>query len=150
MKQQLSYKMDGSLNAQVLIRENKTYDQFVMDDIQKNIVFQKRTILEHHDYVMTSIGSKYQRRNKLLYGKVLEAIGTILDYKKQHKRQGVELKTAIVFLHQDIKLAPKTIQNILELFGVEIGISKILDISTKVFSEKQKPVWLQNIYGGVV
>ena len=150
MKQLVSYKMDGSLNAQVLVEENKTYDQFVIDDIQENIIFQNRTLLDHYNVVMTSIEAKYQGRNKFLYGKVLQAIGTILDYKQQHKKSGVELKTAIVFLHQHIKLAPNTIQNILKLFEIEMGIGKILDISGEAFAEKQQPVWLQNVYGGAI
>ena len=149
MKQLVSYKMDGGLNAQFLVEENKTYDQFVIDDIQENIIFQNRTLLEHYNTVMTSIGTQYRGRNKFLYGKVLEAIGTIRDYKRQHKRNG-ELKIAIAFLHQDIKLAPTTIQNILKLFEIEMGIGKILDISGEAFAEKQQPVWLQNVYGGAI
>jgi len=150
MKQIVSYKMDGSLSAQVLVGENKTYDQFVIDDIRENIISQNKPIIQHYNIVMTSVGTKYQGRNKFLYGKVLEAIGVILDYKRQHKRNGIELKTAITFLHQDIKLAPNTIQNILNLFKVEIGIAKILDISAEAFAEKQQPTWLQNVYGGVI
>jgi hypothetical protein len=149
MKQQISYKMDGGLNAQVLKKENKTYDQFIMEDIQENVVFQKQTLKEHYNYVVTSLGPNYYGYNKFLYVKVLEAIRTILAYKRDHKRQGSELKTAITFLHQDIKLAPKTIQNILKLFEVEIGISQILEISSATFAEKPIPSWLQSVYGGV-
>ena len=154
MEKLIPNQMDGGLNAkQTLLTEfsqNETgsqilpvfYDNVILDDISEKILSKRWTFERYAHYVATTPGTSYGGINKFLYEKTVDAVKTIIYCKKQKLRRRPELGEAIAFLHQDMKLSPNTIQQILLLFGVELTTSKILEASNKVFFTKPLPEWL--------
>jgi hypothetical protein len=152
MKQQISYKMDGGLNAgQTVLTEFQElpviYDKVIFQDLEEKIISKRWSFEEYENHVTTTLGNSYKGMNKTLYGKAVEALKTIVYARIQHKR-GSETKEAISFLHQDIKLSPVTIHGILLLFGVKISTAKILELSNETFYDKAQPSWMNAVLGG--
>lgn len=147
MKQQVSYQMGDDLSVTGLIPVS--YDNFVFTDIEENIVFKNSNLGEHYEHVMSSIGNSYKGVNKYVYGNTIVAFQTIVNCKKNHSRRTEACKEAVAFLHQDMQMSPKSIQEILHHFEVKIGIGKILKLSNEVFAEKPAPTWIQRFMGGI-
>lgn len=160
MKKQISYQMDGGLNAQqtLLTRysqietEDKVtpvfYDDAIHDDLAEKVLSKGWTFEQYQNYVATTRGNTYQGINKFLYEKTIGAIKTIIYCKKQRLRSKPELVESIAFLHQDMKMSPNTIHNILLMFGVTLEVRKILAMSEEIFTNKPIPEWLQHVIGG--
>ncbi len=146
MKQQLSYQMgDGHIvTGEIPV----SYDNFIFEDIEENIVYKKSNITVHFDTVMSTHGDSYKGLSKYAYGNILQAIQTIVNCKKIHARRTESCKEAIAFLHQDMQLATTSIQNILQLFGVKLSTMQILRDSEQVLSDRD-PMWFQRITGGL-
>ena len=147
MKTHVSYQMGDGHN--VTGQTPVSYDNFVFEQIEENIVFKKQSIDEHYDHVMSTIGNSYKGANKYVYGNILQAIKAIVNCKK-HRLKSPVRKQAIAFLHQETKFSPATIQRILLLFGVKMQTATIIKDSDKVFAEKQAPAWLQRFVGGAI
>lgn len=143
MKQQISFLMGSDLNAESF----DSIEKFIFSNIDKNIIFLGNTIDEHYEKVMSSLGNSYRGVNKYTYGNILQAIKAIVNCKKQHLKTPVRSK-AVAYLHQEVLFSPYTIQRVLLLFGVKMGIHNILEDSGKVFADKPTPVWMQRFIGG--
>ncbi len=148
MKQQLSYQMGDDLTVKKESQVPQGFDYFVFEDLEQSIVFQKKSLDLHYDYVMSSLGNSYKGVNKYVYGNTLSAIKTIVTCKKTHARRTENCKEAIAFLHQDMLFATNSIQNILRLFGVKLSTIQILRDSEQVLSVRE-PEWIQRFFGGV-
>ena len=146
MKQTVSNQMgDGQI-----VKEGNdiptSYDNFILHDLEKSIVVENKTLDDHYDYVMSSLGNSYKDANKYAYGNILQAIKTIVTCKKTHPRRTEKCKEAIGYLHQDMSMASNTIQNVLLLFGVKLSTSQILGYSEKVLTQRD-PNWILK-FGG--
>ena len=146
MKQQLSYQMGDGHNVTGEIPVS--YDNFVFEDLEENIVFKKSNIANHYDFVMSTLGDYYKGVSKYTYGNILQAIKTIVDSKKNHLRSPAKTQ-ANAYLHGEILFSSVTIQKILLLFGIKMPIAKILNDASIVFEQKPKPAWMQRFLGGV-
>ena len=147
MKQTVSYQMGDDLSVKGAIPFS--YDKFVFEDLVDNFVIKKSNLGEHYQHVMSSIGNSYKGVNKYVYGNTIVAFQTIVECKKNHTRRTEACKEAIAFLHQDMQMSPKSIQEILHHLEVKIGIGKILNLSNEVFAEKPAPAWIQRFMGGI-
>ena len=125
-----------------------SYDNFVFEDLEENIVFKKSNIANHYDFVMSTLGDYYKGVSKYTYGNILQAIKTIVDSKKNHLRSPAKTQ-ANAYLHGEILFSSVTIQKILLLFGIKMPIAKILNDASIVFEQKPKPAWMQRFLGGV-
>jgi len=160
MKEQISYQMDGGLNAQQTLltqysqieAEDKVtpvfYDEIIHADLEQMILKCGWTFEQYGNYVATTRGNSYRGINKFLYEKTIGAIKTIVNCKKQRLRGRPELVESVAFLHQDMKISPNTIHNILLMFGVKLEVRKILAMSEEIFANKPIPEWLQTVIGG--
>ena len=126
----------------------KDFDFFVFKDLEQSIIFQRKSLDLHYDNVMSTLGNSYKGVNKYVYGNALSAIKTIITCKKTHPRRTENCKQAVAYLHQDMLLATRTIQNIVELFGVKLSTRQILRDSEQVMSDRD-PKWVQRIFGGI-
>ena len=159
MKEQISYQMDGGLNAQQTLltefsqieTEDKVtpvfYDEVIHDDLAEKVLSKGWTFEQYGNYVATTRGKTYQGINKFLYEKTIGAIKIIVYCKKQRLRSRPELVESVAFLYQDMKMSPNTIHNILLMFDVTLEVRKILAISNEIFASKPIPEWLQNVIG---
>lgn len=145
MKQQLSYQMDDGLNVTEI---SVSYDNFVFQDLEENIVYKKSTIDRHYDIVMSTLGDTYKSVNKYAYGNILQAFKTIVDAKKNRLKKS-KTSEAVGYLHQEMQLSPATIQSGLHLFEVKMTTSQILKHSDKVFDYVPIPTWAKQFFGGV-
>ena len=123
-----------------------SYDNFVLDDLWKNIVYKKSNIADHYDSVMSTMGDSYKGVSKYTYGNILQAIKTIVDCKKNHLRSPAKIQ-ANAYLHGEMLFSSITIQKILLLFGIKMSIPQILKDASIVFEQKPKPVWMQRFLG---
>ena len=145
MKQQLSYQMDDGLNVTEI---SVSYDNFVFQDLEENIVYKKSTIDRHYNIVMSTLGDTYKGINKYAYGNILQAFKTIVDVKKNRWRKS-KTSEAVGYLHQEMRLSPATIQRVLLLFEVKMSTGQILKHSNKVFDFVPIPTWAIQFFGGV-
>ena len=145
MKQQLSYQMDDGLNVTEI---SVSYDNFVFQDLEENIVYKKSTIDRHYDIVMSTLGDSYKGINKYAYGNILQALRTIVNAKKNRLKKS-KTSEAVGYLHQEMQLSPTTIQSILHLFEVKMTSGQILKYSDKVFDFVPIPTWARQFFGGV-
>ncbi len=146
MKQTVSYQMGDDLSVKGAIPFS--YDKFVFEDLVDNFVFKKSNLDVHYQHVMSSIGNSYKGVNKYGYGNTIVALKTIVDCKKNHTRRTEACKEAVAFLHQDMQMSPRSIQEILLLLEVKMSIGQILKSSNQVFAEKPAPAWIQRFMGG--
>src|SRR2546430_988794 len=125
MRQTVSFQMDGGHSANKNLFENSdsngftissSYETMVFSDLQE-MLLKGKTLDEHYDMVLTTIGTSYKGLDKFAYGNVIKALQTIIDSKIKHRRRSTKQKEAIAFLHQDIKYSPNLIQNMVNLFG---------------------------------
>jgi len=93
--------------------------------------------------VHRSKSEKYLGIDKIKYESAVRAFQTIVELALR-KKQAI-FNQAIVFLHQELKISPVTIQIIAQLFGRYIPIETILEISSEAFMKKEKPLWLVSI-----
>lgn len=159
MEQLIPTQMDGGLNAQqTLLTEYSQieegdkvtpvfYDNEIYNDFVEKSLSKRWTFEQYAKYVTTTRGNTYKGINKFLYEKTIDAIKTIVYCKKQGLRGRPELVEAIAFLHQDMKISPNTIHNVLLMFGIKLESRKILAISNEIFTSKPIPEWLQNVIG---
>jgi hypothetical protein len=147
MKQIVSNQMG---DGQIVKKGNDiptSYDNFILHDLEQSILIENKTLDDHYDYVMSSLGNSYKSANKYAYGNILQAIKTIVVCKKTHPRRTEKCKEAIGYLHQDMQMASNSIQNILLLFEVKLSTRQILGYSEKVLSQRE-PNWLKR-FGGL-
>ena len=147
MKQIVSNQMG---DGQIVKQGNDiptSYDNFILHDLEQSILIENKTLDDHYDYVMSSLGNSYKSANKYAYGNILQAIKTIVVCKKTHPRRTEKCKEAIGYLHQDMQMASNSIQNILLLFEVKLSTRQILGYSEKVLSQRE-PNWLKR-FGGL-
>ena len=147
MKQIVSNQMG---DGQIVKQRNDiptSYDNFILHDLEQSIVIGGRTLDDHYDYVMSSLGNSYKDANKYAYGNILQAIKTIVTCKQTHPRRTEKCKEAVGYLHQDMQMASNSIQNILLLFGVKLSTSQILGYSEKVLTQRD-PSWILK-FGGL-
>jgi hypothetical protein len=153
MKQTVSLQMDGGHIANNIVEQNhnsngcaisSSYEKLVFSDLQE-MLLKGKTLDEHYDSMLTTIGTSYKGLDKFAYGNVIKALQIIIESKIKHLRRCTKQKEAIAFLHQDVKFSPNLIQNMVNLFDVKLDISNILESSYKVFAERPQPKWLQNI-----
>jgi hypothetical protein len=147
MKSQLSYQMGDGHNVKAGNDIPTSYDNFILHDLEENVVFKNKTLDSHYDFVMSSLGNSYDGANKYAYGNILQAIKTIVVCKKTHPRRTEKCKEAVGYLHQDMQMASNTIQNIMLLFGVKLSTSQILRDSEQVLSQRD-PGWILK-FGGL-
>ena len=147
MKQQLSNQMG---DGQIVKQGNDiptSYDNFILHDLEQSILIENKTLDDHYDYVMSSLGNSYKSANKYAYGNILQAIKTIVVCKKTHPRRTEKCKEAVGYLHQDMSMASNSIQNVLLLFGVKLTTTQILRDSEQVLSQRD-PGWIFK-FGGL-
>ena len=147
MKQQLSYLMGDDQNVKQGNDIPVSYDDFIFHDLEQSIVLENKTLDNHYDYVMSSLGNSYKGANKYAYGDILQAIKTIVHCKQTHPRRTEKCKEAIAYLHQDMSMASNTIKNIMLLFGVKLSTAQILRDSEQVLSQRE-PGWILK-FGGL-
>ena len=147
MKQIVSNQMGDGQIVKVGNDIPTSYDNFILHDLEKSIVIEEKTLDNHYDYVMSSLGNSYKGANKYAYGNILQAIQTIVTCKQTHPRRTEKCKEAIGYLHQDMSMASNTIQNILLLFGVKLTTTQILRDSEQVLSQRD-PGWISK-FGGL-
>ncbi len=147
MKQTVSNQMGDGQNVKQGNDIPTSYDNFILHDLEQSIVIGGKTLDEHYDHVMTSLGNSYKGANKYAYGNILQAIKTIVTCKKTHPRRTEKCKEAVGYLHQDMQMASNSIQNILLLFGVKLSTSQILGYSEKVLTQRD-PSWILK-FGGL-
>ena len=159
MKQQLSYQMGDDQNVKQGNDIPASYDDFIFHDLEQSIVLENKTLDNHYDYVMSSLGNSYNGvrgiqkgsgtlgANKFAYGNILQAIKTIVTCKKTHSRRTEQCKEAVGFLHQEMSMASNSIQNILLLFEVKLTTRQILGYSEQVLSQRD-PNWILK-FGGL-
>ena len=114
--------------------------------MEQSIVIGGRTLDEHYDHVMTSLGNSYKGANKYAYGNIIQAIKTVVTCKKTHPRRTEKCIESVGYLHQDMQMASNSIQNILLLFGVKLSTSQILGYSEKVLTQRD-PSWILKFAG---
>ena len=146
MKQIVSNQMgDGQI-----VKEGNdiptSYDNFILHDLEQSIVIEGRTLDEHYDHVMTSLGNSYNGANKFAYGNIIQAIKTVVTCKKTHPRRTEKCIESVGYLHQDMQMASNSIQNILLLFGVKLTTRQILGYSEKVLTQRD-PSWILKFAG---
>ena len=147
MKQQLSNQMG---DGQIVKQGNDiptSYDNFILHDLERSILIENKTLDDHYDYVMSSLGNSYKGANKYAYGNILQAIQTIVTCKQTHPRRTEKCKEAVGYLHQDMQMASNSIQNVLLLFGVKLTTTQILRDSEQVLSQRD-PGWISK-FGGL-
>jgi hypothetical protein len=147
MKQIVSNQMG---DGQIVKQGNDiptSYDNFIFHDLEENIVFHKKTLNDHYDYVMSSLGNSYKGANKFAYGNILQAIKTIVHCKQTHPRRTEKCKEAVGYLHQDMQMASNSIQKIILLFGIKLSTTQILRDSEQVLSQRE-PGWILK-FGGI-
>jgi len=147
MKQQLSNQMG---DGQIVKQGNDiptSYDNFILHDLERSILIENKTLDDHYDYVMSSLGNSYKGANKYAYGNILQAIKTIVTCKKAHPRRTEKCKEAVGYLHQDMQMASNSIQNTLLLFEVKLTTRQILGYSEQVLSQRE-PGWILK-FGGL-
>lgn len=137
--------MDDGLNVTEI---SVSYDNFVFQDLEENMVYKKSTIDRHYEIVMSTLGDTYKSVNKYAYGNILQAFKTIIDAKKNRLKKS-KTSEAVGYLHQEIRLSPTTIQRVLHLFEVKMTTSQILKHSNKVFDFVPIPTWARQFFGGV-
>jgi len=159
MKSQLSCQMGDDQNVKQGNDIPASYDDFIFHDLEQSIVLENKTLDNHYDYVMSSLGNSYNGvrgiqkgsgtlgANKFAYGNILQAIKTIVTCKQTHPRRTEKCKEAVGFLHQDMQMASNTIQNIMLLFGVKLSTAQILRDSEQVLSQRE-PGWILK-FGGL-
>ena len=145
--QQLSYQMGDDLSVKQGNDIPVSYDNFILHDLQQSIVIENKTLDDHYDYVMSSLGNSYKGANKYAYGNILQAIQTIVTCKQTHPRRTEKCKEAVGYLHQDMSMASNSIQNVLLLFGVKLTTTQILRDSEQVLSQRD-PGWISK-FGGL-
>ena len=146
MKQIVSNQMgDGQI-----VKEGNdiptSYDNFILHDLEQSIVIGGRTLDEHYDHVMASLGNSYNGANKYAYGNIIQAIKTVVTCKKIHPRRTEKCIESVGYLHQDMQMASNSIQNILLLFGVKLTTRQILGYSEKVLTQRD-PSWILKFAG---
>ena len=146
MKQIVSNQMgDGQI-----VKEGNdiptSYDNFILHDLEKSIVIGGKTLDDHYDHVMASIGNSYKGANKYAYGNILQAIKTVVTCKKTHPRRTEKCIESVGYLHQDMQMASNSIQNILLLFGVKLTTRQILGYSEKILTQRD-PSWILKFAG---
>ena len=146
MKQQLSYQMGDGQNVKQGNDIPASYDNFILHDLEQSIVIGGRTLDDHYDHVMTSLGNSYDGANKYAYGNILQAIKTIVVCKKTHPRRTEKCIESVGYLHQDMQMASNSIQNIFLLFGVKLTTRQILGYSEKVLTQRD-PSWILKFAG---
>ena len=123
-----------------------SYDNFILHDLEQSIVIGGRTLDEHYDHVMASLGNSYNGANKYAYGNIIQAIKTVVTCKKTHPRRTEKCIESVGYLHQDMQMASNSIQNILLLFGVKLTTRQILGYSEKVLTQRD-PSWILKFAG---
>ena len=146
MKQIVSNQMgDGQI-----VKEGNdiptSYDNFILHDLEQSIVIGGRTLDDHYDHVMASLGNSYNGANKFAYGNIIQAIKTVVTCKKTHPRRTEKCIESVGYLHQDMQMASNSIQNILLLFGVKLTTRQILGYSEKVLTQRD-PSWILKFAG---
>ena len=126
-----------------------SYDNFVFKDIEENIVFKKSNITNHFEVVMSTPGDSYKGVSKNTYGNILQAIKTIVECKKNHRRSPLK-DQATAYLHGEILFSSVTIQKILLLFGIKMSIPQIMSDADKIWAYKPKPLWMQKVLGEIL
>jgi len=137
--------MGGDLSAESF----DSLEKFILSDLQENVNYHGSSLDQHYRFVKSSLDDSYKGVNKYDYGNILQAIKVIVNCKKNHLKSCVKSK-AIGFLHQEMGFSPSTIQQILLLFEVEMGVPEILKDSSKVFEDKPVPNWIQRFLGGEI
>ena len=146
MKQNLSYLMGDDQTVKAGNDIPTSYDNFILHDLEKHVVIGGKTLDEHYDHVMTSLGNSYDGANKYAYGNILQAIKTIVVCKKTHPRRTEKCIESVGYLHQDMQMASNSIQNIFLLFGVKLTTRQILGYSEKVLTQRD-PSWILKFAG---
>ena len=146
MKSQLSYQMGDDQIVKAGNDIPTSYDNFILHDLEKHVVIGGKTLDEHYDHVMTSLGNSYDGANKYAYGNILQAIKTIVVCKKTHPRRTEKCIESVGYLHQDMQMASNSIQNIFLLFGVKLTTRQILGYSEKVLTQRD-PSWILKFAG---
>ena len=90
-----------------------------------------KSIKQYYDYVKSSKSDIYLTTNKLDYLKIIDEFVTLECYKKRMTRRNSAISSAIFNLHQKVTLTPAKIRQTLALFGIQLEIVTILDISTE-------------------
>ena len=147
MKQIVSNQMGDDQNVKQGNDIPTSYDNFILHDLQQSIIIENKTLDDHYDYVMSSLGNSYKGANKYAYGNILQAIQTIVTCKQTHPRRTEKCKEAVGYLHQDMSMASNSIQNVLLLFGVKLTTTQILRDSEQVLSQRD-PNWILK-FGGL-
>mgnify|MGYP006147525213 FL=1 len=147
MKQTVSNQMGDDLNVKQGNDNPVSYDTFILHDLHQSIAIEGKTLDDHYDHVMSSLGNSYKGANKYAYGNILQAIRTIVVCKKTHPRRTEKCKEAVGYLHQDMQMASNSIRNILLVFGVKLSTSQILGYSEKVLTQRD-PSWILK-FGGL-
>ena len=147
MKQTVSNQMGDDLNVKQGNDNPVSYDNFILHDLHESIAIEGKTLDDHYDHVMSSVGNSYKGANKYAYGNILQAIKTIVVCKKIHPRRTEKCKEAVGYLHQDMQMASNSIRNILLVFGVKLSTSQILGYSERVLTQRD-PSWILK-FGGL-
>jgi hypothetical protein len=90
-----------------------------------------KSIKQYYDYVKSSKSDVYLTMDKLDYLKIIDEFVTLECYKKRMTRRNSAISSAIFNLHQKVTLTPVKIRQTLALFGIQLEIGTILDISTE-------------------
>lgn len=154
MKQDVSMQMGGGLIADKVISNNNTlhisdttFENNILIELYE-LSLKEIAIEEHYDKMINSPENYYKIFNKSKYTDIIKALKIIIESRRKHLKKCPKQIEAIAFLHQKMKFSPTLIRSMVELFGVKLSISNILNASSILFEKIESPKWLQNI-GGV-
>jgi len=105
----------------------------IFDDMEKFKRYHTNinSIKQYYDFVKNSKSKNYLGLDRFDYLEIVDQFVTIECYKKCMFRRNTAISSAIFHLHQTVTLTPATIRKTLGLFGMNVEITHILNISTE-------------------
>ena len=105
----------------------------IFDDMKKFKRYHTNiySIKQYYDYVKSSKSDVYLGLNRLDYLEIIDKFVTLECYKKSMSRRNTAISSAIFHLHQIVTLTPVSIRKTLGLFGINMEVVNILNISTE-------------------
>jgi len=116
--------------------------EIIIQDFNPNLIFDdmekfKRhhtdihSVKQYYDYVKNSKSNVYLGKARLDYLEIIDKFVTLEFYKKRMSRRNTAVSSAIFYLHQTVTLTPVNIRKTLGLFGINLEVVNILNISTE-------------------
>jgi hypothetical protein len=105
----------------------------IFDDMEKSKRYHTNinSIKQYYNYVKSLKSNTHLGLDKLDYLEIIDKFVTLECYKKSMSRRNTAISSAIFHLHKTVELTPVNIRQILGLFGINITVVNISNISTE-------------------